>query len=221
MDTWCYPSKIYYYHGDFLSTGVSYLVRKKMRSIFKLRLTLFLYADRYHAENIMVKMGQDPQLASMAQVYMNWAIPVLLPMLVSTAARKFLQAVGKMHITMYMVLVLFPLNFLVDYVVLERLDLGMQGVAIQNFCFHLTVLIIYVSFLYFGTDFKKKYWPGWTRDACGQWGTFLKLGVPGMLSVSTDWAFEVCALVTGVLGETSLAAQSIVLSVNSFLLMIP
>ncbi|ORZ16263.1 mate-domain-containing protein [Absidia repens] len=175
----------------------------------------------YYAENIMVMMGQDPQLATLAQVYINWAIPVLFPILISTAVRRFLQAIGKMHVTMYMILVLFPLNFLVDYVILEKLDLGMQGVAIQNFCFHLTVLIIYTSFLYFGTDFKNKYWPGWTQDACRQWKTFLKLGVPGMLSVSTDWAFEVCALVTGVLGETSLAAQSIVLSVNSFLLMIP
>jgi MATE family multidrug resistance protein len=42
-----------------------------------------------------------------------------------------------------------------------------------------------------------------------------------MLSVSTDWAFEVCAIIAGVLGKTSLAAQSVVLSVNALLLMIP
>ncbi|KAG0780478.1 hypothetical protein G6F21_012114 [Rhizopus arrhizus] len=53
------------------------------------------------------------------------------------------------------------------------------------------------------------------------WAEFLKLGVPGMLSVSTDWAFEVCALLAGVLGQVSLAAQSVVISINSLLLMIP
>ncbi|KAG1138700.1 hypothetical protein G6F37_012151 [Rhizopus arrhizus] len=53
------------------------------------------------------------------------------------------------------------------------------------------------------------------------WAEFLKLGVPGMLSVSTDWAFEVCALLAGVLGQISLAAQSVVISINSLLLMIP
>lgn len=42
-----------------------------------------------------------------------------------------------------------------------------------------------------------------------------------MLSVSTDWAFEVCALLAGVLGEISLAAQSVVISINNLLLMIP
>ncbi|KAL0140298.1 mate-domain-containing protein [Mucor lusitanicus] len=53
------------------------------------------------------------------------------------------------------------------------------------------------------------------------WGEFLKLGIPGMLSVSVDWAFEVCAIITGVLGQTSLAAQSVVISCISLFLMIP
>ncbi|SAM02654.1 hypothetical protein [Absidia glauca] len=175
----------------------------------------------YHAEEILIMMGQDPKLASMAQVYANWSILVIMPMMISTAIRRFLQSIGKMHITMYMIIVLFPLNYIVDYVLLYRLDWGMTGVALQFAIFHTTVLAVYTVFLYMGTDFKKKYWPGWTKEACTQWNTFLKLGIPGMLSVSTDWAFEVCAMVTGVLGETSLAAQSIVLSVNSFLLMVP
>ncbi|RUP46391.1 hypothetical protein BC936DRAFT_147013 [Jimgerdemannia flammicorona] len=51
--------------------------------------------------------------------------------------------------------------------------------------------------------------------------SILIIGVPGMLSVSTDWAFEVCAIAAGVLGKTSLAAQSIAVSSNTFLIMIP
>ncbi|KAG2225168.1 hypothetical protein INT45_009497, partial [Circinella minor] len=47
------------------------------------------------------------------------------------------------------------------------------------------------------------------------------LGIPGMLSVATEWAFEVCALLTGALGKTNLAGQSIILSINSLLLMVP
>ncbi|KAI8339611.1 mate-domain-containing protein [Chlamydoabsidia padenii] len=175
----------------------------------------------YHAETILVMMGQDPNLASLAQVYVNWSLPVLMPMMISTAIRRFLQSIGKMNITLFMVIVLFPLNYLVDYFLLYKMDLGMTGVALQFATFHTTVLVIYTTFLLLGTEFKKKYWPGWSKEACTQWSTFLKLGIPGMLSVSTDWAFEICAMVTGVLGETSLAAQSIVLSVNSFLLMVP
>ncbi|CAO3606778.1 unnamed protein product [Cunninghamella blakesleeana] len=175
----------------------------------------------YYGESVLLWMGQDPQLASMAQVYLYFAIPALLPTFISTAIRKFVQSLGKMKITMYMVIVIFPLNHLVDYILLSKLDLGMYGVSLQNTLFHLIVLVVYGSFLYFGTDFKKKYWPGFTNEAFHHWHEFLKLGIPGMLSVSTDWAFEVCALITGVLGETNLAAQNVVISVNSFLIMIP
>lgn len=42
-----------------------------------------------------------------------------------------------------------------------------------------------------------------------------------MLSVSTDWAFEVCAIIAGVFGQTSLAAQSVIVSCNTLMLMIP
>ncbi|KAI8098782.1 mate-domain-containing protein [Halteromyces radiatus] len=175
----------------------------------------------YHAETILITMGQDPKLASMAQIYLDWTIPVIYPIFITTAIRRFFQCIGKMKVTLYIVLLIFPLNYLVDYTLLQWLDLGMKGAALQNTIYHLMVVTLYSGMLYFGTDFGKKYWPGWSKDACHQWGTFMKLGVPGMLSVSTDWAFEVCAMVTGVLGETSLAAQSIVLSVNTFLLMIP
>lgn len=176
---------------------------------------------RYYGEYILLWMGQDPQLASMAQIYLYFAIPALLPTFISTAIRKFVQSLGKMKITMYMVIVIFPLNHLVDHILLSKLDIGMYGVSLQNTLFHLIVLIVYGSFLYYGTDFKKKYWPGFTKEAFYHWHEFLKLGIPGMLSVSTDWAFEVCALITGVLGETNLAAQNVVISVNSFLIMIP
>ncbi|KAI9317765.1 mate-domain-containing protein [Dichotomocladium elegans] len=65
-----------------------------------------------------------------------------------------------------------------------------------------------------------QYWPGWSSHAFHHLKPFLKLGIPGMLSVSTDWAFEICALVTGTLGKTMLAGQSIVLCVNSLLMMV-
>ncbi|EIE82573.1 hypothetical protein RO3G_07278 [Rhizopus delemar RA 99-880] len=115
-----------------------------------------------NAEFILVSMGQDPELASMAQTYIIFSIPYLFLSYANTTIRKFLQSIA-----------------------------------------------------------LKSFWPGLTKEAFDGWSEFLKLGIPGMLSVSTDWAFEVCALLTGVLGQTSLAAQSVVLTINTLLLMIP
>ncbi|KAI8062522.1 mate-domain-containing protein [Gongronella butleri] len=180
-----------------------------------------------YAKDIMIWMGQDAELAAMAHRYIVLLLPVLYPMLLSTAFRRYLQAVNRMRVTMVMIFLVFPANYALDWLFLEHMDLGIVGIGVENIAYQtllFCMFLVYLRFMYPGVvgDASERVWPGWQwREATSQWGTFLRLAVPGMLSVSTDWAFEVCALVTGVLGEISLAAQSIVLTVNTFLLMIP
>ncbi|KAI8138801.1 mate-domain-containing protein [Fennellomyces sp. T-0311] len=175
-----------------------------------------------YTEPILIRlMGQEPSLAHFTQTYIYICIPLIYPIFVSTAIRKFLQSLGHMRVTMMMILAIFPFNCLSNILFLRVLDLGYIGAAFHFAFFHGAILAIYTLFLSFGTDFWNAYWPGWSKQAIHSWEPFLKLGVPGMLSVATEWAFEVCALLTGALGKTSLAGQSIILSVNSLLIMIP
>ncbi|KAI7881036.1 MATE efflux family protein [Lichtheimia hyalospora FSU 10163] len=173
------------------------------------------------AESILVSIGQEPDLAHLAQKYIYFCIPFVYMVFVSTAVRKFLQSLGKMRVTMFMCVSLFPLNYLSNLVWLKYMHLGYVGAAMHFATFHTMVFVVYMIFLLGGTKFARSYWPGWSQQALYHWKPFLKLGIPGMLSVATDWAFEVCALLSGTLGKTSLAGQSIVLTINSLLLMIP
>ncbi|KAI9275813.1 mate-domain-containing protein [Phascolomyces articulosus] len=175
-----------------------------------------------YTEPILIHiMGQEQHLAHLTQSYIYICIPLVYPIFISTAIRKFLQSLGHMRVTMMMILAIFPINCLSNIIFLRVLDLGYIGAAFHYAFFHGTILLIYIIFLSFGTDFWSAYWPGWTSQAFDSWEPFLKLGIPGMLSVATEWAFEVCALLTGALGQSNLAGQSIILSVNSLLLMIP
>lgn len=121
-------------------------------------------------------MGQDPELAGLAQKFLYTLIPALYPIFVSTAIRKFLQSLGEMKITMYMVFALFPVNILSNYMFLRYWDLGLLGAALHLACFHFAVFIFYSFTLLKGTNFKI-YWPGWTRQALMNWSTFLQLGL--------------------------------------------
>ncbi|KAG2223480.1 hypothetical protein INT45_001228 [Circinella minor] len=175
-----------------------------------------------YTEPILINiMGQEQHLAHLTQTYIFIIMPLVYPVFISTAIRKFLQSLGHMRVTMMMILVIFPFNFLSNLLFLRVLDLGYIGAAFHFVFFHAAILAIYILFLSFGTKFWSDYWPGWRTQAFRNWEPFLKLGIPGMVSVSSEWAFEVCALLTGALGKTSLAGQSIILSVNSLLLMIP
>lgn len=52
--------------------------------------------DRMFAEPILVSIGQEPDLAHLAQKYIYFCIPFVYMVFVSTAVRKFLQSLGKL-----------------------------------------------------------------------------------------------------------------------------
>lgn len=216
----------------------------------------------FYAERILIRLGQTPELAHMAQQYIWIVWPGLLPNLASACMRKYLQAqganqcvlawwdvvhltfnlisstsssLGLMRATTYITFIVWPLNLFSNIFYLRLLKLGFIGaplaVCTTYFCNFITTIL----YIRFATDYRKS-WGGWSRDAFRGWTEFLRLGeleerelaekieagkrgaanliitltcmcvritfifnagVPGMLSVMTDWAFEVCALAAG------------------------
>ncbi|KAL7317042.1 hypothetical protein PS15m_003446 [Mucor circinelloides] len=173
-----------------------------------------------YSERILLFMGQSPELAKKTHEYILFFIPNIFSVFTIVALRKFLQGLGEMKVTMYLIMLLFPINIASNYFFLIYMDMGIAGAAYHNVFVSAVLLSVYILFIFICTD-AKKFWPGFTKQAFCHWGEFLKLGIPGMLSVSVDWAFEVCAIITGVLGQTSLAAQSVVISCTTLFLMIP
>ncbi|CAO3643081.1 unnamed protein product [Mucor fragilis] len=173
-----------------------------------------------YSERILLSMGQSPELARKTHEYILLFIPNIFSVFTIVALRKFLQGLGEMKVTMYLVMLLFPINIASNYFFLIHMEMGITGAAYHSVFITTVLLSVYILFIFICTD-AKKFWPGFTMQAFCHWGEFLKLGIPGMLSVSVDWAFEVCAIITGVLGQTSLAAQSVVISCISLFLMIP
>ncbi|OBZ89065.1 hypothetical protein A0J61_02884 [Choanephora cucurbitarum] len=185
--------------------------------LFGLGVTIvWLFSDK-----ILLSMGQSPELVDMAHQYIVITIPNAFLTFTMVAIRKFLQGLGEMKITMYLVFVLFPVNLASNYFFLCYLKWDYIGAAYHHMFVSTFLVLFYILLVFSISDRIKKFLPGPTMQAFHNWGEFLKLGIPGMLSVSTDWAFEVCAIVAGVFGQTSLAAQSVLVSCNTLFLMIP
>lgn len=103
------------------------------------------------------------------------------------------------------------------YLFLYVLDWGYTGVAyavlIVNWGYPL-VLVAYLSWSGEG----RKFWGGWSRAALRGWGEFLRLGVPGMLMMCTEWwAFELLAVQAGWLrdADTALAGHTLLFNAES------
>jgi len=140
--------------------------------------------------------------------------------------KKYLQCQGIMGASTIVLAVISPINVALNIALIHYTTLGLLGspVALSItywLSFFLLMLITYVS-------------PSHTRN--GTWGgiqpttvmdirscfLFLKLAVPGILMVGTEWAaFEIVALAAGRLGPLPLAAQSVIMTTDQILNTIP
>lgn len=65
-------------------------------------------------------------------------------------------------------------------------------------------------------------WGGFSTQAFRGWAQILKLALPGILMVGTEWwAFEIVALAAGRLPPPALAAQSVIMTVDQILNTLP
>jgi MATE family multidrug resistance protein len=80
-----------------------------------------------------------------------------------------------MNVTMYLLFILTPINFISNYYYLVYRDLSYIGAAYHVITVQTVLLTTYTLFVFFFTN-ASKYWPGFTIQVFHQWGEFLKLG---------------------------------------------
>jgi len=175
----------------------------------------------WNAESILLMCGQHPEITSLTKIYCRWMIPGLLPLLIFECFKKYLQTQGKVVETLYALVVAGALNVIVHYYFIYYLQWGFVGgpiaLCITYVCLPFILLVFVKMF-----DSHKDTWYGWSWKAMDDWMPFLKMGVPGMLMYCAEWwASEVIALAAGFIGDTDLAAQSVVTTTNSIIFMIP
>lgn len=161
------------------------------------QLSLIIYDIRGFADRILIYFGQSPELAQKAQQYIIRVIPHIFIFFTVICYRKFLSSIGKqsisvasltnicigeMKVTMYLLFVLTPVNFISNYYFLVYKNWSYLGAAYHVLTCQIVLLIIYTLFVFLFTN-ATKYWPGFTKQVFQHWGEFLKLG---------KIAFQVC-----------------------------
>ncbi|KAK3809517.1 MAG: mate-domain-containing protein [Benniella sp.] len=208
----CYTSQ----HPHVLGTHLQ-------RAILVLMLFLVPIAGVwFSSEYIFLLLGQEPALAKHAALYLKGLLPGAPAYLIFECAKKFLQAQGNMHASTYVLLIVSPLNFLLTYLLVwnKYIGMGFIGAPIATSIAYWTMLLLFLLYIRFVDGYQG--WGGWSRDCLTGWSVFLKLAVPGIMMVCTEWwAFEVVSLAASYLGTVSLAAQSIVVQTSGLLYTVP
>uniref|UniRef100_A0A8C9YWJ9 Multidrug and toxin extrusion protein n=1 Tax=Sander lucioperca TaxID=283035 RepID=A0A8C9YWJ9_SANLU len=186
--------------------------------IILLLFCLPCWALLINAQAVLLCLGQDPEVARIAQLYITGFLPAV-PVMVITLPRLCTQ--GIILPQMYTAAMANIANMMTNYIFLYWLDLGVSGSAAAN-----TLSQIYIcTFLFAYIWWKKlhvKTWGGWSVESLQEWGSYMKLAIPSTLMKCFEWwVYEFGGFVAGMLSEDELAAQHAMMMVALITYMFP
>ncbi|KAI7877247.1 MATE efflux family protein [Lichtheimia hyalospora FSU 10163] len=176
----------------------------------------------WYATSILLALNQDPELALKAGLFLRWFLIGAPAFMAFECCKKYMQAQGLMKPPTYAMIIAFPTSFFLNWILVhwEPVSLGFVGAPLGTAISYWVMLLVLLVYIWKVRGSEA--WGGWSREALREWWPFLKLAIPGILMVCSEWwAFEIAALAASYLGTTDLAAQSIVLSTISATFTIP
>ncbi|XP_077214391.1 protein DETOXIFICATION 53-like [Tasmannia lanceolata] len=176
-------------------------------------------------EPILLHLGQDPTITSVARVYITFSIPELLAQVPLQPLRIFLRTQSLTTPLTISTTIALILHFPINYILVVYLNLGVKGVALASAWNTLNLnlgLLVYLAFLSKST---LKPWNCVMKTSWFEgWRPLLALAIPSMVSVCLEWWwYEVMVILCGLLKSprASVAAMGILIQTTSLIYIFP
>ena len=204
-------------------------VRRSVRmGLWVLAITvILLMIPMLFGEQILVALGQDPELSALSQTYIVIAQWSLIPAFLLTGLRNFLASLEHTRAILFITILMALLNAILNYTLIfgnfgaPRFE--MQGAAIATVIVNLfgfLCLVLYVRYSAFCRPYEifKRLWkPEWPA-----FREIIKIGLPISLMIFFEAGlFSAAALMIGWIGAIELAAHGIAIQLASLSYMIP
>ncbi|KAM0913438.1 hypothetical protein ACQ4PT_012204 [Festuca glaucescens] len=208
LDTLCgqsYGAKQY----DMLGTHAQ-------RAIFVLMLAsvplAFVFA---FTGQILVALGQNPEISYEAGVYARLLIPGLFAYGLLQCLTKFLQAQNIVHPLVVCSGVTLIFHILLCWFLVQNSGLANRGAAFAtsiSYWFNVVLLAMYVKF----SEAGGRSWHGWSRAVLKDVNMYLSLAIPSTFMTCLEyWAFEMVVLLAGFLPNPKLETSILSISLNT------
>jgi MATE family multidrug resistance protein len=175
----------------------------------------------------LIWLGQDPDVARLAQTYMTARVPGIVGFQIYVALRQYLAGRTLTRPAMWVMFLANALNILLNWVLifghLGSPPLGLLGAGIATGVTNLMLPILLAAWIrFFGLH--RGAWRRWDRKAFDAAGLarYMRLGIPiGIQMWLEGNAFTVAMLMVGWVSVVDLAAYQVVLNVASLTFMVP
>ena len=190
-------------------------------------LVALLFPIAWNIRPIYDSIGQDPELAAMAEVFVHYAIWLFVPAFMIIVARSFLSALGATRAVLVITLIGVVLNFICDYALIfgnwgfPRLELAGAGIATTLVNFAMLVMMLG----YIVTHRRYRRYHILARFFEPDWSRFFEIwrigGPIGFMLLAEVGLFTCAALLQGWLGSAEVAAHSVALQLAAIAFMVP
>ncbi|XP_035241860.1 multidrug and toxin extrusion protein 1-like isoform X1 [Anguilla anguilla] len=179
------------------------------------------WAVLINTESIMLVFKQSPEVARLAQMYVQIFLGALPAVFSFLLLGKYLQCQGIIWPQVITGIVGNVLNALINYIFLFVLDLGVVGSAAANTISQYSLALFLFAYIYC-KGLHKPTWGGWSVECLQEWGSFLNLAIPSMLMICLEWwMYDIGSFLTGLINEVELGAQSILRQMSGVSYMFP
>ncbi|XXG83816.1 hypothetical protein AAC387_Pa10g1486 [Persea americana] len=216
LDTLCgqsYGAKQYHMLGIYMQ-----------RAMFVLLLISIPLAIIWaYTGQILIALGQDPEISAAAGLYACWMIPCIFAFGLLQCQVRFLQTQNIVFPMMICTGTTALLHLFFCWVLVFKSGLGNNGTALANsisYWINATLLALYVKF----SPACKKTWTGFSKEALHNVPNFIRLAIPSAVMLCLEiWSFELMVLLSGLLPNPKLETSVLSISLNttSILYMIP
>ncbi|RSH91040.1 hypothetical protein EHS25_010216 [Saitozyma podzolica] len=186
--------------------------------------TIPMFILWWNIEGVLLALQQEPAVAARASLYLRWLSFGIPGYGGNVVVKKYLQSQNLMHVPTYILFIVAPLNLVFNWLLVwgpDPIRLGFAGGALATaLSYNLTFLLSLGWTFFLGP--REAFHPLHARHLFSKLGTVTSLGLAGTIMLSSEWwAWEACALAASLLGPTTLAAQSVLLSTASTFFQVP
>ncbi|KAL6627682.1 hypothetical protein ACP70R_031408 [Stipagrostis hirtigluma subsp. patula] len=183
---------------------------------------LLLLPLYFFVEDMMLLMGQPPELSAMAGQAAVWFIPLHFAFAFILPLQRFLQCQMKNFVIAAVSAAALCIHIFVSWLFVSMFQLGLMGVALALSISWWAIGVM--LFVYVSCGGCPETWHGFTVEAfAGMWEFFKLSSASGVMLCLENWYYRILILLTGNLKNATIAvdALSICMMINGWEMMIP
>lgn len=178
----------------------------------------------FWAEDILIAIGQDPDVAHLAGLYLQIVIWQMIPALIVMTLKAFLAAMEHTGVILWATIGTAILNGVINYALIfgnwGAPELGIRGAAIASLVVNLMTLFILVAYIGRMLPQFELFRNFWRNDNEVIRRVFM-LGWPiGLTALAEGGLFSASAVMMGWIGEIELAAHGVAIQLASLTFMV-